>query len=365
MRGLATALGLLAAGCVYPARAATLEIRVTGVSTSGPVRAAVYASPESYENKKAWKESAAWPAEDNARFRFEGLPPGEYAVRVYQDLNDNGALDRRGFLPAEPFGFSNDFRPRFGPPSFSDLAIRLAGGDERQSIRLVPPPRGGEWSVGAAMIAKTESYRGMEDRVIPIPFVSYVGPRLQWFGPVASLTAYEAGGFSVAGTAQYAFDGYEQGDAPIFEGMPDRDGTLETGARIGWAFAPRWRIDGGFLHDALGRHDGFRASLAMRRTFTAGNLTLVPELALEWMDDAVAGYYYGVKPAYAREDRPAYAPDDAWEPRWGVSFLYPVGEKWLVSLRLAARLLPEELTDSPLVGDDEEITAFVSVSRRL
>lgn len=356
---------MLAAGGSLHARAVTLEIQVEGAAASDPVRAAIFSSRASYENKDALRELTVAPGVDVARFRFDDLPPGEYAVRVFQDFNGNGELDRRGFLPTEPFGFSNDYRPRFGPPSFSDIAIRLADTDAQQTIRLVPPPRRGEWSIGAAVIAKTESYRGMDDRLIPIPFVSYVGPRLQWFGPVASLTAYEADGFSVAGTARYTFDGYEQGDAPIFEGMPDRDGTLEAGARIGWAFAPRWRVDGGFLHDALGRHDGFRASLALRRTFTAGKLSAIPELGLEWMDDAVAGYYYGVKPACAREDRPAYAPDDAWEPRLGVSFLYPAGEKWLLSLRLAARLLPEELTDSPLVGDDEELAAFMSVSRRL
>ncbi|HOW97490.1 MAG TPA: MipA/OmpV family protein [Kiritimatiellia bacterium] len=365
MRKLGAALGMLVAAGFLGARAATLEIRVTGLSTSGPVRAAVFASREAYEKKEPLREMTAEPDAEGAPFHFEGLPPGEYATRVFQDLNDNSSLDRHGFLPAEPFGFSGNFLPRLGPPSFSDLAFRIGEEDVRETISLIPPPRRGEWSAGAALIAKTESYRGMDDRVIPLPFVSYAGPRLHWFGPVASLAVYESGGFSVAGTARYTFDGYEQDDAPIFEDMPDRDATLEAGARAGWAFAPRWRIDTSVAHDLLGRHGGFRAGLGLRRTFNAGELTAVPEVALEWMDDAVAGYYYGVQPAYAREDRRAYAPDDAWEPRLGISLLYPVRPKWILSLRLAARLLPDELTDSPLVGDDEEITAFMSVSRSL
>lgn len=56
-------------------------------------------------------------------FLFD-LPEGNYAVAVYQDLNDNKLLDRGwGFLhiPKEPTGLSNNFRPRFSAPRFNDL----------------------------------------------------------------------------------------------------------------------------------------------------------------------------------------------------------------------------------------------------
>jgi outer membrane protein len=362
MKKIAPFLGAALAIGIFRTGAATLEIEITGTVSSGPVRAALFSSQETFEQKKALREQVVSPG---AMLRFENLPPGEYALRVFQDLNDNGALDRRGFLPAEPFGFSQNVQPRFGPPSFSDLAFRIEDEDVQQAIRLVPPPRRGEWSVGAAFIVKTESYRGMDDQIIPIPFVSYVGPRLQWFGPFLAYMLYEHGAFSASGVARYTFDGYEQDDSSFFEGMPDRDATVEAGARAGWSFPPRWKIDAGVLHDLLDRHGGFRASLGLRRTLNVGRLTLIPELALEWMDDAVAGYYYGVAPEYAREDRPAYTPDDAWEPRMALSLLYPVRAKWLVSLRLAARRLPNELTNSPLVKDHEEVTAFISLSRSL
>lgn len=47
---------------------------------------------------------------------FEGLVPGEYAVRLYHDINDDGEMNTNPFgIPTEPYAFSNDAKGRFGP----------------------------------------------------------------------------------------------------------------------------------------------------------------------------------------------------------------------------------------------------------
>lgn len=55
------------------------------------------------------------------------LPPGEYAVAIYHDVNNNQKLDKNFLgIPKEPYGFSNNFRPRFAPPKFEDCAFDLS-----------------------------------------------------------------------------------------------------------------------------------------------------------------------------------------------------------------------------------------------
>ena len=39
---------------------------------------------------------------------FSRLPAGEYAVTIFQDLNDNKALDKVMSVPVEPYGLSNN-----------------------------------------------------------------------------------------------------------------------------------------------------------------------------------------------------------------------------------------------------------------
>jgi len=39
---------------------------------------------------------------------FSRLPAGEYAVTIFQDLNDNKSLDKVMSVPVEPYGLSNN-----------------------------------------------------------------------------------------------------------------------------------------------------------------------------------------------------------------------------------------------------------------
>lgn len=65
------------------------------------------------------------------------LDPGDYAVSTYQDLNNNGKLDRYIIgKPKEPYGFSNNVKP-FGPPSFDDCKFKLMSSPKTISISLI------------------------------------------------------------------------------------------------------------------------------------------------------------------------------------------------------------------------------------
>jgi uncharacterized protein (DUF2141 family) len=69
------------------------------------------------------------------RVTFEGLPTGRYAVRMYQDLNENQKTDRENGIPTEPFGFSNVTRLT-GRPSFEQCAVELTG-DTTITVSLI------------------------------------------------------------------------------------------------------------------------------------------------------------------------------------------------------------------------------------
>ncbi|MEO7387593.1 MAG: DUF2141 domain-containing protein [Gammaproteobacteria bacterium] len=66
------------------------------------------------------------------------LPAGEYALSVFQDVNDDGKLERNFIgMPKEPAGLSNNIRPRFGPPKYKDAAFAVTvGAVTEQKIAL-------------------------------------------------------------------------------------------------------------------------------------------------------------------------------------------------------------------------------------
>lgn len=68
---------------------------------------------------------------------FADLPPGRYAVAAFHDADENGRLTLWPIgLPREAYGFSNDARGRFGPPSFESAAFSLGAGGARQTLTL-------------------------------------------------------------------------------------------------------------------------------------------------------------------------------------------------------------------------------------
>ncbi len=66
------------------------------------------------------------------------LPPGTYAVSVYEDLNGNHKLDHNFLgIPREPVGASNNPKERIGPPRFHDCSFYLGATPETITITLV------------------------------------------------------------------------------------------------------------------------------------------------------------------------------------------------------------------------------------
>ena len=59
---------------------------------------------------------------------FENVAPGDYAISVMHDANENDELDSNAFgIPKEGFGFSNDAMGMFGPPSFEKAKFNFTG----------------------------------------------------------------------------------------------------------------------------------------------------------------------------------------------------------------------------------------------
>ncbi|MDQ0594384.1 uncharacterized protein (DUF2141 family) [Chryseobacterium ginsenosidimutans] len=65
-------------------------------------------------------------AGNKVSYTFKNLPVGEYAVAVYQDVNNNGKCDRNMIgYPTEGFGFSKNYRPKLSTPKFDDVKIAV------------------------------------------------------------------------------------------------------------------------------------------------------------------------------------------------------------------------------------------------
>ncbi len=62
---------------------------------------------------------------------------GNYALALFHDMNSNGKMDKNMLgIPKEPYGFSNDFRPKFSVPKFSDCQFSVGEGGKTVRVDL-------------------------------------------------------------------------------------------------------------------------------------------------------------------------------------------------------------------------------------
>ena len=107
-------------------QAITLDVVVQNIEIGkGNIVVDIYNDDKSFF-KKPFISKTLRANNQNLNFSFD-IPEGIYAVAVYQDINENGKLDKGLFsIPKEPYGLSNNYRPKFSAPTFDDCKFKAA-----------------------------------------------------------------------------------------------------------------------------------------------------------------------------------------------------------------------------------------------
>ncbi len=106
----------------------TLIINFEGLSSdNGTVKVALTNSKENYKDHKNPFIGLTIPISNKKAVAvIEDLPFGNYAVKAFHDEDGNDMLNTNFLgIPTEDYGFSNDARGMFGPPSWDAARFRL------------------------------------------------------------------------------------------------------------------------------------------------------------------------------------------------------------------------------------------------
>ena len=106
--------------------AANLTVNVSDVEKGkGHLMIALYKSEEDYKSGKASFHTKVSALNGKETAVFENLPDGEYAIKMYQDENDNNKMDFNMMgIPKEGYGFSNNVG-MFGAPEYTEAKFSV------------------------------------------------------------------------------------------------------------------------------------------------------------------------------------------------------------------------------------------------
>jgi uncharacterized protein (DUF2141 family) len=117
-----------------------LNIEIQGLKNQkGQVCLNLFASSRGFptNSSKAVQSQCVAIANTPLTVTFKNLQPGNYAVAVLHDTNNDKQANRNGLgIPLEGFGFSENPVILTGPPRFNDAAVLVAGSTTNIQIQL-------------------------------------------------------------------------------------------------------------------------------------------------------------------------------------------------------------------------------------
>ena len=118
-----------------------LTVNISNIELNrGDIFIGLYDNETNFKLKSGAVDSVIFnPKNTISKIVFENIHIGNYAIAVFQDINNNGKLDVREFkIPTEPVGISNYSLSKSKlPPTFKKAQFTL-NGDTLIQIGMVP-----------------------------------------------------------------------------------------------------------------------------------------------------------------------------------------------------------------------------------
>jgi len=211
--------------------------------------------------------------------------------------------------------------------------------------------------VGGGVVVKTKPYADADAKIYPIPLFAYEGKRFYLQGAQGGYRLFSHKGFSIGPVLRPRFDGYDQDDSPILNGMEERDWSVDGG--VGAQMLTGVGLFGvSFVTDLLGRHKGQELEFGYTILFKAAGFDFIPTAGVRYKSENLVDYYYGVRANETRPDRPVYEPDAATDPFLRLAVRRKLSDHWSLLGAAQYEWLTDEITDSPLVDKNYEISVM-------
>jgi outer membrane protein len=345
--------------------AADITVSLDKVPEQGTVELMLFSSADSFIDFRAPAVTMSYPPDQDNLYRVQNIPPGEYALVVFNDANNNRLLDKSFIgIPKEPIGFSNRYDPR-GPPSYQRAAFELTQNETRQFDVKLRRPLGnsGRLGVGVGAIVRSSPYRDYSGNVSRIiPALIYRGENVQIFGPNILVSLAGTGKLRLAATGRLRIGVYEEGDSPFLKGMGDREDTFMAGLALKSELAHGFGLSISLEGDLLNRIGGSELSLQLDKSIQLGDFRITPQIGFNRLSAALANHDFGVPAANATSMRPLYRLDDSFSLEGGVGMLVEISRGWLIIANLGIEYFDQSIKDSPIVDQDYVVKGFAAIN---
>jgi outer membrane protein len=347
------------------AQAAELRVRLVNPPPAGMVSFLLFDSANSFGDLRNPVKALKLPLDGRDVYHIENISAGEYALLIHYDENSNGKIDKNFIgIPREPIGFSNRYHPK-GPPRYSRAAFLIEeGGTLHFDVKLYRPlGKMGKLGVGLGIIFRSSPYRDYNSSVYQvIPAITYMGKRLQIYGPNITFGLAGSGTLRLAATGTYRIGAYEEDESDFLEGMGDRKDTFMAGLAVRADLPGGIDLSVSYEHDVLDEIGGGTASLKLQKSYQFGVFRFAPEFSLNWLSSELSKHDFGIPANKANPERSPYDPGATLSVEAGLGVFIEITENYMIIVNSSIELMDKNVTRSPIVSEDYVIKGFGVVS---
>ncbi len=221
------------------------------------------------------------------------------------------------------------------------------------SIQAQEAGASSSWGLGLAVAADRKPYRDFDDKLQPLPLLTYENRWIHIAGPGVDVKLPSVGPVGLRLRSRFGFDGYEADDSTWLAGMRERKSSLWLGAAATWDTGPV-QLSAELLADASGHSKGRQFTLKAERRFQQGAWDITPRVQVQQQDRKYVDYYYGVEGTEARLGRPAYEGSSTVNLQAGVRVGYTLAPRQWVFVDLSSTRLGSAIRNSPLVDKSSQ-----------
>lgn len=124
---------------LFPTENPQLTIKISNIEkVQGEIKIGIFNTETNFLKEGAAVKNYSIKVEKNSAIvTISNLPKGEYAISMYHDENSDNECNRNFIgIPKEAFGFSNNIKPKMGPPKFKECKFDLLE-DKILNIKLI------------------------------------------------------------------------------------------------------------------------------------------------------------------------------------------------------------------------------------
>jgi len=218
------------------------------------------------------------------------------------------------------------------------------------------------FTLGLGLLYKDKPYKSYDssEKTQPVPIVLYEGEHFFARGATIGWDFLDSDALELAVIGQFLGDGYDESDSKALKDNGDKDPSFGVGGQVTWK-PENLGFKFSAVQDITDNSDGAQVVGQLFYKYKSGPLMITPSAAVVWQSDDYNDYYYGVR-SRARNASP-YTADSDVNYRLGVFAAYQQPHShWMFMGGLRYEFFGDEITDSSIVSEDEQLSALIGVA---